>query len=77
MDVQMKSSVSGYRSRKYCFICSNYREKTVEGQVVSVHRFQNDADKRRIWLQRAMLLRKDFMHLLEELVRVFFSFSEW
>lgn len=62
MDVRTKSSASGYRSRKYCCICSNYRGKTVEGQVVSLHRFPSDADKRRIWLQRARLVRKDFTY---------------
>lgn len=62
MDERTKSSVSGYRSRKYCCICSNYRGKTIEGQVVSLHRFPSDADKRRIWLQRARLIRKDFTY---------------
>lgn len=62
MDERTKSTVSGYRSRKYCCICSNYRGKTIEGQVVSLHRFPSDADKRRIWLQRARLIRKDFTY---------------
>jgi hypothetical protein len=62
MDRRTKSTVSGYRSRKYCCICSNYRGKTVDGRVVSLHRFPSDKEKRKTWLQRARLVRKDFVY---------------
>ncbi|XP_062609017.1 uncharacterized protein LOC134270785 [Saccostrea cucullata] len=60
MDDRRKSEVSGYRSRKYCCICSNYRGKSVGGKVISLHRFPSDTNKKKIWLQRARLIRKDF-----------------
>uniref|UniRef100_A0A8W8MI61 Uncharacterized protein n=1 Tax=Magallana gigas TaxID=29159 RepID=A0A8W8MI61_MAGGI len=44
-----------------------FKRENCRGTGRQCPQISSDADKRRIWLQRAMLLRKDFMHLLEEL----------
>lgn len=52
----------GCRSRKYCCIRSNYRGKTVNGWVISLHRFPIYEERRREWPQCARLIRKNFTY---------------
>ena len=46
--------------QRYCCICSNHGQKSVNGRNVSMHRFPSDMQRRRVWIQRCKHARLDF-----------------
>ena len=48
------------KSKKYCAMCSNYRDKNVDGYVISLHRFPANDKIRKVWLQRCKLVMRTF-----------------
>ena len=49
--------------RCYCVCCSNYRGKKVDGRTVTLHKVPTDKSRRRVWVKRLKLVRKDFAGL--------------
>jgi len=46
--------------RHYCGVCSNYRGKVVDDNVITLHRFPTNSSVRKVWIARVKLVMKKF-----------------
>ena len=46
--------------QRYCCICRNHAQKWDGNKKITLHRFPSDSRKRRAWISRCRLIRKDF-----------------